>query len=823
MRIFSLICLILIILALPLNAQELKEVRVGIVASENFTPEFKRWSECFNYCNEKSDVKYDFKLAAGTYGDLVHWMSKGLIDLAIITPGVFSEVLSNQINGNTEYNFDYLATQNMKTAKGLWATEGRRKKTLQFTYHSVCVVPRDSPIKNFEDIKFAASLDRLEYIFVDPLSVSGCIAPLHILKKEGIIPERDSIRYGYSHTNVLKILAEKTTGKMKIGFTFDDAISYALELKPKLKRIRIPELDKLVLPNDIVAIKRGFDDTGELSRLLLQYSNADGKVIMEPIKTGAEAYNIIYEMTDLSGINNYQTNSQTVSLDEISQILLHTAQNTLKPPKLALVLSGGGAKCSYQVGAIAAIEEKLEELRKIEPEFPLEIDLVVGTSGGAYNAIPVSQGITRTKEGREDFKNMWKSLDQREMIIPAFSVQVLMGIWILIIQIFLILMFCRIFIPRIKYRVPAFFIILFLISFIELIINNTKGIPWHFLGENHLIHHSWMWISFGVNISSKWIFLISVAGLFFSIFRYYSDRPFLLHTKKFIIVSIILIFLMPIITAFVFLFKTKTLSSGAGVENTLFRTCNWITNRELKRQGLEELKISSKMNSHEKLSELSKQLISRKLMKHDLVVTVNCIDKSVKSLPNDLYFYTSNSPEEFPFGERGISINDRPEFLMDVIMGSMSIFPVFPARNLKNFPEKQDFIEIVDGGFAHNSPIEAAVICGATHIILIEATPKKRRTKNNLAENAASAFEHLLKQTQLIDLRSKQQIVVFTLAPEEQKLCVLDFSNNLVEQNIIKGYRDARSEIEVNGIVRKGQPLFKKELGEPVFSPIYHN
>jgi adenylate kinase len=33
-------------------------------------------------------------------------------------------------------------------------------------------------------------------------------------------------------------------------------------------------------------------------------------------------------------------------------------------------------------------------------------------------------------------------------------------------------------------------------------------------------------------------------------------------------------------------------------------------------------------------------------------------------------------------------------------------------------------VSIIDGGFVHNSPIEAAVKLEATHIIMIEASPE---------------------------------------------------------------------------------------------------
>jgi predicted acylesterase/phospholipase RssA len=150
-------------------------------------------------------------------------------------------------------------------------------------------------------------------------------------------------------------------------------------------------------------------------------------------------------------------------------------------------------------------------------------------------------------------------------------------------------------------------------------------------------------------------------------------------------------------------------------------------------------------------------------------------------------------------------------------MGSGAIFPVFPPRILEGLPRSGDRVELIDGGFAHNSPIEAAVLWGATHIVLIEASPIEHLDPHNFAENAIGAFLHLYYQAQLIDARKKEQVVIFTLRPEAPHPCVLDFSRNLIHSTVEKGYRDARGEVQRGRTTLLGQPTFRKEVGEPLF------
>jgi hypothetical protein len=148
---------------------------------------------------------------------------------------------------------------------------------------------------------------------------------------------------------------------------------------------------------------------------------------------------------------------------------------------------------------------------------------------------------------------------------------------------------------------------------------------------------------------------------------------------------------------------------------------------------------------------------------------------------------------------------------------------VFPSRRLEDFPRPGEFAELVDGAFAHYSPIEAAVLWGATHIVVIEASPRERVERENFLQNALAAFGHLYDQSQALDTRSRGKIAIFTLAPEPPHLCLLDFSDNLIRAAAEKGYRDAagRSSAGSGGIAGGvGPSRFRKELGEPLFREI---
>ena len=80
---------------------------------------------------------------------------------------------------------------------------------------------------------------------------------------------------------------------------------------------------------------------------------------------------------------------------------------------------------------------------------------------------------------------------------------------------------------------------------------------------------------------------------------------------------------------------------------------------------------------------------------------------------------------------------------------------------------------------------------GATHVVVIEASPESRSSRKNFIANVAAAIGHLQQQTAQVDRRSKQHVRVFTLEPRPPHLCILCFADNLIERAICNGYFDA--------------------------------
>ena len=365
-----------------------------------------------------------------------------------------------------------------------------------------------------------------------------------------------------------------------------------------------------------------------------------------------------------------------------------------------------------------------------------------------------------------------------------------MGLWFGLLQIGILGWLFRRLVPDGARYHWILAISLVVLGLAQLIIRELSWSPWALLGTNHVWHHLFLLFTFAVRASAWGLLVAGAAGLATHWLLRGNPRALDRTYRVLARVLVVLLVVLPVFGLVHLLFHQKTLSTGDGVEKQLVTTYSKLIETPPgfaiagRREQLDLLSVGAEAS-----------------LQRDLVITGTCLPRarptSDQELPDDLYFYARSDQSAgvaSPFGARGVSLND-PRYrhmLLDVIMGSGSVFPIFPARVLHDFPTEGDSVELVDGGFAHNSPIEAAVMWGATHIIVIEVTPESRSSRKNFVANMAAAVGHLQQQTQQVDRRSKQHVRVFTLEPRPPHLCILCFADNLIERAICHGYFDAK-------------------------------
>ena len=601
------------------------------------------------------------------------------------------------------------------------------------------------------------------------------------------------------------------------------------------------------------------------------------------------------------------------SFDDLISSLKTYRQSTGTPPRLALVLSGGGAKCAYQAGAITQIENRLAQLQPDPVYGKVDFDLVVGTSGGAINALLAAVGGTSNRDTQKMIREMWESFHQEQFFTPSPVFNIVFGLCFGLLQAlvitFAVLLFGRkelrwtrigqmlvgvevveicvaVYLGAISSSFALFVIaqvvlVVAVAGFVRLVrlgaiaflktrggrvwsrfYNDNVGEWWRIAGclmlvisiveiliarglqpslwpeslQSHVVSHLWVLFLLICSVSYPWPLVLGML-MFLSGFRGWLDIDW--NGRRLWLVRM-LTMLVLIFAGFLILtslWKDHSPSDSAQIEKAFAKKIPEML--DVLRPG-----FSSSYKKPE-LSAISERIVDDPLiLKRDLVITVSNLplDESAEEtdnshfltaneLPEDLYFYCQRpraNSQPPPPERRFINFRENPEKLLDVVIGSGTIYPLFPYRELTDINlgqnKKAPKIKVIDGGFIHNSPIEAAIKWGATHIILIQASPQAKPFEpQNTLENSLVAFSYIMAQTQRSDSAAFGQVEIFELRPRsdcekksievgcnndpEPNMDTFDFDPHLVREAFKAGETDVNSEM----------PLFKRVPGLPQF------
>jgi predicted acylesterase/phospholipase RssA/ABC-type phosphate/phosphonate transport system substrate-binding protein len=870
------------------------EVRLGFVSNVYAVTvqQARSYQRLFDEVPAEGGRPFRAQVASGSSGEVLSWLDSGRIDVAVLSPTTYAEVLRVGPSGRPLHpGCRYLATEGMPPAPDYeWVSSDRKQKgQYHFTYRAVCLVPRDSDLNSFADLKKAFEAGGLQFLFVGPLSASGHLAPRNaLLEKAGLRIPEDQVTYTCSHVVSLEVLAKWKKGdggKVPVAFVFDETEmpkSIRDRAETPFKRLKdFPGVadDDYLIPQNVWVTGPRFAYADKLKTFLQEHKTktlggAHDFADREDDPQDRDAYKRVSKWA--SDLNVTPDKPQFVTLDAIHSLLSYHRREygANEPPRLAVVLSGGGAKCSYQAGALEVVEEKVGD----------DIGLVVGTSGGALNAVPVALGVTAKHPGR--LANTWLNLDLTDLARPSRLASALIGLWVACLGLFLV--------GSARWVsgywswpwgllgvIPALLVLLaallglFLVAWVSsewldrldslrylqilLSFGHGKLVTAVAIALGVLLWwtgaHPTMAASLGAKRNAlrarrqaigsppaKWLCLLPLAATslalclaqwavrgLWSADTALRRHPILARSA----LTAASFGLLPVLILVSLLYWSgETLFQEADMERAFAIHFAELTRGEVGSPDADPAAPPDVL-----LPELGERIVKKikdNPLKRDLVITGSAL-AGPEGGESDRYFYipaeggrlsrfkTGNTVETSPFGARGVDLTDRgqdydyPKLLLRVVRGSGTIYPGFPPVTIRDFPANDRSVRLIDGGFAHNSPVEAAVQWGATHIILIEASPKSEREKgkeqgaatsaqNNLLQTSEEAFQYLFDQAQLLDVRSRKKVAIFVLRPNPQNyLGTMDFSRGKIRDAIETGRHDAAG------------ARFEWQYGEPHF------
>lgn len=982
--------LLITFLPVPIAAQTKKApevVTVGITDYAKVEGSYDRYEGLFKTLTQTAnrDRPVTFKFAIGGYKEVLDWFNNGTIDVAILSAMPVAQLLSSA--GLKELAKIKRAYIGDVSVAGKYSKSARIQSVQElfenghppdpFHYTAGCITLKsDTELQTIDDLKRLWQQRKVEFLFVRPYSMSGYVAPLAALRKHGIDPRPGEWKFTYEHQNSLEELRkefEEQNGapvKHKVAFVLDATIYTPAKKDPGqiFKRVKISELDNSKIPREIVLANyhlesetldsaEGFENKFEKAKAIMAElfrNRRDGKLIQPtsaaPSNANGPGTLISWRTRSDSWTEDFSDSQAAIAqvklpkellyrttLDELFKDLAAAASANLSP-RLALVLSGGGAKCAYQAGAIIQIEKKLQEINRKQKEKSkptIDINLVVGTSGGAINALLVATGVTSDDNAESELLKMWGGFRQQEFIRPSrrfnlifglcfgllqalliavavflfgrqtmnwgmtFLVLILVAIgevaaaryfhrswqsilWLLLIQlIFVLFIIATVFLvdylvdvarKMLKARAkssasPAIdheslakeddlrrwrrltIVLMLAVSLLELFIAKSTGLEDRIsrLSDSHWIEHGWMLLVLVCNFAFPYPLLIGIlmaliGTVLWRSFDWGQRREPLVWLMTSILLATGALLLLDA------LFRGGSLSKFEGIEEAFVEKVPALIRNTIR----PDFPSSQSGATSGRLEDVSRQIMRENspLMQRDLIITTSrlpiletAIDAEViNGLPDDLYFYfRANHDEKLapPLDSRFVPFKYNPEKVLDVVIGSSTIYPIFPSRKLSNVrfgtdeamsKETAKELRIVDGGFIHNIPLQAATLWKASHIISIEASPIPRQVQpEHFWDNAMTAFNYLFTQAQRTDQLSRGGAETFELRPTS--LCdkggrlppcetkddipnpnmdTFDFSPDLVKEAFEAGMGDVTSKT----------PLFIRIPGPPMFRSV---
>ncbi len=189
---------------------EIIPLRVSVAAVISPRGTVESYQPLLNYLSEALDRPVEL-VQRRTYEETNDLVESGEVDLAFVCTSAY-------VTGHDDFDMRLLAAPEVNGAT---------------TYHSLLIVPLDSPAKTMADLQGKV------FAFTDPISNSGRVYPTYLVQQLGFTPETFFARtfFTYNHDDAIRAVADKLAD----GAAVDSLVyEYAIDRDPTLlERVRV--------------------------------------------------------------------------------------------------------------------------------------------------------------------------------------------------------------------------------------------------------------------------------------------------------------------------------------------------------------------------------------------------------------------------------------------------------------------------------------------------------------------------------------------------------------------------------------------------------
>ncbi len=223
-------------------------LRVAIAAVISPKGNVDSYSQLLDYLSQKTNRPVEL-IQRRTYAEINDLIEQGEVDIAFVCTSAY-------VMGKREFDMQLLVAPQV---------EG------ETTYHSLLIVPADSPAQSMADLKGKV------FAFTDPISNTGRNYPVFLVNELGETPETffSQTFFTYSHDDAIRAVA----GKMADGAAVDSLVyNYAIKRQPDLaEKVKvIHQSPPFGIPPVVVSPHVRPQLRTELQQILLEIDNDPG-------------------------------------------------------------------------------------------------------------------------------------------------------------------------------------------------------------------------------------------------------------------------------------------------------------------------------------------------------------------------------------------------------------------------------------------------------------------------------------------------------------------------------------------------------------------
>ncbi|MGP1308781.1 MAG: patatin-like phospholipase family protein [Phycisphaerales bacterium] len=794
-----------------------QEVRVGVVVYETIGDEISSYKGLLKWLSKRSPV--EFVAVPGTYGEVRHWYHTGQIDAAIATPVVFAAIRADTERFGMTTEALYVASRVKAPPHSALAYPDDSSASLgggeAAWYRSRLITNRVGAPRDIKEIAALAAQDKLRVLLSDELSTSGSVVPEIALTAERIELAPGAVVRCTDHQSVVAKIAESPRGDdgvVTVGFVYErTAITEAQA--HEIHAVDFPALAERFIPEDVLIAS-----SDQVRTLLLQALAKQNDMTSQGfavIETHAQAHAEIQDWLRSQGIE-FAISQPRMSIDRMIDDLVfyQDIRGKDRPLRLAVVLPGGGVRAVYQLGVVRELERRLHAAG-------LDIHLVAGTSGGSITAPIVASGKLTDDRFALEAATLFETFGARSVFDTGLALELWSGATI------------AAWVVAVSYLVLAAMVTVAAVwRSIQRPQRPSNGIrlrraTWVLglsrvcclVGVTALLINPPASATFGWFFSGGAIaFLLIVASIVTCLITFRCVRRWRTHPT---VIMAITGASVAVAVGSTFMWGRQALFVG----NSLFERASI---ESVVADGYRELFRGSHAEGRRYPPPVKSPRFPAAILKRDLIVTASVLSNGEGEplRPNDIYFYYDAPGGPAPaFSPESVDLSrtNAPP-LVRAIAASSSIFPIFPAIQMATPNDPGQLRSFIDGGFIHLSPVEAATEWGATHVIIIEASPPEIRASDGLWENLLAMGTYLHDSAQLADARAFQNAAVYRIAPSvtpNEYVGVLERDPSGIRAAYRLGRSDAlRGARQSDGRpdVAKGDLPFQKFFGPPAIS-----